>query len=70
MIKGGSDRLEGKKSFISCSSEAAAVSGDQQRGRVVAKEKKRKNGKTGRGQTEQVRELNARIFLSGRKNKD
>lgn len=62
MIKGGSDISEGKKSFISCSSEAAAVSGDQHRGWGEGK-----NGETGRGQTEQVREVNARFFLSEKK---
>lgn len=52
-----------KKSLISCSSEAAPVSGDQMKGWAE------ENGETGRGQTEQVRELNVRICLS-EKNSD
>lgn len=62
VIKGGSDRLEGKKSFISCSSEAPTVSENQRRGCV----KEEKTGETGRGPTECVREVNARIICQGK----
>lgn len=51
-----------KKSFISCSSEAPTVSENQRRGCV----KEEKTGETGRGPTECVREVNARIICQGK----
>lgn len=61
--KGWERQIGGKKkSFISCSSEAPTVSENQRRGCV----KEEKTGETGRGPTECVREVNARIICQGK----